>query len=461
MKQILKYIGIFALTLTILFCLLSITAKIPRKATKENIRESHYALKTTQEVYEKVKRRDYTFLHIAADKTLLNIIYCIDSDNAIESVMEARFYSRKKELVDNFSMYDERDLSINKSTPYTNLEKIVDNELEGNEQYLRYWHGSMSIVRPLLVFFNLQQIYIINAVILAILIATLIIVLLKKKHIDIAITLIIGLVMCWIFTVPFCLEYIWMFLIMLITSIIAVLIEKKESKLSALFFITGMLTCYFDFLTTEIITLFIPLTIVLVIRYKDGRISNLKQGIKFIFKLGMLWSISYVVMWFAKWILASIILKINAFEYVKDNAILRVNGSVWGTTKANLPFKAIIKNIFTLFPLNVEKKKIKWIIIPIVLGIIEIIFIRKKNFKKLWISGLLVVIATVPYIRYYILANHSYRHYFFTFRSQIITIMALILAMVYSMDKDILMKEIKFSRKRKNNGTNNINTSTK
>lgn len=349
MKQILKYIGIFALTLTILFCLLSITAKIPRKATKENIRESHYALKTTQEVYEKVKRRDYTFLHIAADKTLLNIIYCIDSDNAIESVMEARFYSRKKELVDNFSMYDERDLSINKSTPYTNLEKIVDNELEGNEQYLRYWHGSMSIVRPLLVFFNLQQIYIINAVILAILIATLIIVLLKKKHIDIAITLIIGLVMCWIFTVPFCLEYIWMFLIMLITSIIAVLIEKKESKLSALFFITGMLTCYFDFLTTEIITLFIPLTIVLVIRYKDGRISNLKQGIKFIFKLGMLWSISYVVMWFAKWILASIILKINAFEYVKDNAILRVNGSVWGTTKANLPFTEGIHKVVTTF----------------------------------------------------------------------------------------------------------------
>lgn len=454
--------------LFLLFTCLAVTAKIPQRAIKENIKESqNNGLGTTEEVKEVVKRRDYTFLHSISDAFLLNIIYCIDTNEPIKSIMESKFYTRYADQELSFKEQFGNDETISEyievinEPPEIDLNKMVEKDGKGIEQYLRYWHGSMSIVRPLLVFFNLGQIYILNAIILGILTLTLIIILLNRKQLDIVITFLIGLVMCWVFVVPFCLSYTWMFLVMLITSIIAILVEKNDEKLSILFFITGMVTCYLDFLTTEIITLLVPLIIILVIRYKDGRIANLKQGIKFVFKLGMLWSISYVAMWLAKWILASIILKINAFEYVKDNAMIRINGSVVGTTKQNLPFKAISKNIFTLFPLNTQKKKIKWIIIPIVLGIIEIIFVRKKDIKKLWISGLLLAIATVPYIRYFVLANHSYKHYFFTFRSQIASIMALILAMVYSMDKDILMKEIKFSRKRKNNGTNNINTSTK
>ena len=42
------------------------------------------------------KRREYTSIHYYADSILLNIIYCIDSDNPVESVMWAKYYETVK-----------------------------------------------------------------------------------------------------------------------------------------------------------------------------------------------------------------------------------------------------------------------------------------------------------------------------------------------------------------------------
>lgn len=437
-------------TLLILFMLLVLVAKIPKKMVQENIVESQEAFWNNRKISQKVNKVDKVLLHAYGDAMMLNVIYLIDPENPIESVIEAKFYSV---MEDDVLSNDIQEL----------VEDNAEGKLEGNMQYIRYWHGYITILRPLLAFLNLQQIYVLNACVLAILTVSLIIILIKKKQIALTVSFIIGLVMCSAFMVPLCLEYTSTFLIMLIVSIIAVLIEKNDKndkKLNILFFITGMLTCYLDFLTTEIITIFIPVIMVLIIRYKDKRITNLKQGLKFVCKACFLWLISYVGMWLAKWILASIILKINAFEYVVDYAMKRVNGEENGITKQVLLLNAIPKNLFALYPFNMQKDKLKLIIVPIVLLITEIIIIRKKDIKKLWISLLLILIAVIPYARYLLLSNHSYWHYFFTFRIQIITIMGLILAMIYSCDWNIIKTKFEKKRKKKD-GVNNINTCTK
>lgn len=40
---------------------------------------------------------------------------------------------------------------------------------------------------------------------------------------------------------------------------------------------------------------------------------------------------------------------------------------------------------------------------------------------------LLAVTALIPYVRYLVLHNHSYIHFFFTYRAQVATIMAIVL----------------------------------
>ena len=119
---------------------------------------------------------------------------------------------------------------------------MIENKELGNTQYLRYWHGYIGIIRILLVFFNLGQIYIFNAIILSVLTIILIVLLIKNKAYALIISFITGLIMCAVNVVPFCLEYTWMFYIMLITSILAVFWKDNIKRLNTLFFITGILT---------------------------------------------------------------------------------------------------------------------------------------------------------------------------------------------------------------------------
>lgn len=439
-KKILFYLLVFVITLLILLTLLVITAKIPREMITENLRKTTETLKINNnhvEVKEVIKNERYIVTHVYADIMLLNIIYSIDTNNPLPSVMEANYYSKgnSKEILYDFN-------------------EIIDENYQANTQYMRYWHGSMSIIRPLLVFFDISQIYIVNAVMLAISSIVLLILLIKTKIKELVIAYIMALVMCSVGIVPFCLEYYWTFLIMTIISIIAIRWDKEGKKLNALFLITGMLTCYLDFLSTEIITGLIPVLFLLVIRYKQDRLCNMKEGLQFLVVSMLFWTIGYIGMWLAKWILASIILQVNAWEYVKTDMQFRINGRGYEqiakriADTPNLSKEAIMMNVKLIFPYRILKRLelVKATIICTI--VMELMLIRKKEMKKLWFSGLLLMIAIIPYIRYAVLASHSYTHFFFTFRSQIITIMAVFLAIIYSIDKNEIKKEVKIRRKK-------------
>ena len=57
----------------------------------------------------------------------------------------------------------------------------------------------------------------------------------------------------------------------------------------------------------------------------------------------------------------------------------------------------------------------------------------------------------VSFARYIILANHSYRHAFFTFRMQMTTIIAIAMIFVECLNYKLLFKKIEFKRKNKEN----------
>lgn len=427
-KNILKYILIFILVIFVALRLLIITAKIPKQAISKNMKESVGFFKEHIGIDEIQKRREYTSIHYYADSILLNIIYCIDSDNPVESVIWAKYYETVKADIN-------RDFIT-----------VVENDNNPNQQYMRYWHGSMVILRPLFVFFNIEQIYLINKIVMWGLAIILLIILLKKCKI-LALAYITAMIMIAFPIVPMCLEYIWTFYIMIISSIIAILIEKKgNSNLFILFFINGMLTCYFDFLTTEIITLFVPVIFVIYIRKKEERLNDFKEGFLLLVKISILWGIAYSGMWFAKWILSSIILKTDITQYVKDNVMLRINGLQGLDSYKELYSEVIFKNWHTLYPINIVKRTSDLIIGVTFFIITILICFDWRNINKKWIVAILLIISAMPYIRYLILANHSYRHAFFTFRSQIITIICIVLIFAECLNYKILFKEVKLKK---------------
>ena len=389
-------------------------------------------------------KRTYSYIHYFADTRKLNIIYNIDSENVLESTLLAEYY-RKEGEDSNRDFID-----------------LVKDSLEPNAQYLRYWNGSMLFLRPLLTLLNMEQIYLLNKILLSILALILIVILFRKSK-KLAIIFLLTLILVAVWYATYCIEYSVTFYIMIITSIIAISVdnskkdnyieEKSNDKLFKLFLITGITTCFFDFLTTEILTLFVPLIIILIIRKEENRLSNLKNIFKFVIISCVFWLIGYVGMWLAKWILTSFVLNINAFEYVKDDFMLRING-LQGLRSHEVLYNSVInRNLFSIpmmdfMDRNFYKPEVRILTIISIISILLLINWKEIKNKKFLL--IFIFIGIMPYARYLILANHSFKHAMFTFRDQIITIMALLYIIIELLNYKLLFSKVSFKNITKN-----------
>lgn len=176
-----KYFIVFILVMFALLGILILVASIPNKYIKINLDKSVIYLnkKRDHEFKYKSYYKFYSWLHVYADEMVLNIIYNLDKNDPLRSVMKAEYTD-----IENYN-YLNRDDKLSEG-----ISKFTINE--PHRQYIRYWHGSMIILIPLLIFLNIHQIYIIFAIVLGILIAILITMLWKRKQF----TLIIRICSC-------------------------------------------------------------------------------------------------------------------------------------------------------------------------------------------------------------------------------------------------------------------------
>ncbi|MBR1909142.1 MAG: hypothetical protein IJ821_01005, partial [Lachnospiraceae bacterium] len=197
----------------------------------------------------------------------------------------------------------------------------------------------------------------------------------------------------------------------------------QSAWLNPLFFITGMATSFADFLTTETLTLLVPLISITWLMRKDSKGSAELTRRTVI--LTILWACGYVVMWASKWLLCSVIFSENAMQYVTEHVSERLGGYL-GLNMWQYITGAVTKNIGCLFPLGYGA--VGGIIF---IGLIIFAAYRGYVYNRGSVNGnfvaTLVVMAIIPYIRYIVLHNHSYIHYFFTYRAQAATVMAIVL----------------------------------
>ena len=256
----------------------------------------------------------------------------------------------------------------------------------------------------------------------------------------------IGFASISIWYVPMSLEYTWTILLMLVTSILCILLLKKGQTNFILFFlITGSTTAYIDFLTTETLTLLIPMS--LIILYHRDELTTFKKESVICIKQASAWCIGYGATWLSKWTLASIILQSNEFTTALSQASYRASDTSDSLSGMQLRLSAEFNNIAMLFPFSLTKDNAAMLCALFFTIIIVIIYLIRKS--KYVMNKLLLIIAIVPYIRYFILSNHSYMHHFFTFRAQFATVFCLLLILVYGSDKQLISKELKKLHRKK------------
>lgn len=382
-------------------------AKIPKNAIRSNMIETAEYLSTKPATHFAVSGIRSSSIDWYADSLLLNIAFNLDDQNTLESVMWAPFSGYTNQHVSRYLLESARD------------------GLEPTQEYLRYWHGSTVIVRLEHLFLNIRQIYILHAVIMAALCIWLLRMLISAGLQQEGIAFLLSIICASIWFVPFCLEYTWVFLVMLVFSVITIraALRNQYDGMGSLFLIVGMVTVYLDFLSTETVTLLIPLIFVLRIRERNNSSDN--WG--FVLKNSVLWLFGYAGMWAMKWLIASIVLHQNVMPYVTGHIEERIGGSV------HLPLwqfliQAITRNTSRLFPFDYGLIGAIIFLFCVMMFVIYPIYTRKiglrmKIDRKQ--TMLYLCLSLVPYVRYLVLHNHSWRHCNFTYRAQASTIFAL------------------------------------
>lgn len=428
-KVVKKYIATFIILILAYNILLFATSSFKSEDIKQHVVESSKIL--TEETNIKSIRlpTQMVCLDNYTDALMINNCYSIDSKSPVESYMLVRknyipgltdtvYTDRPGEL----ETTDEESTTLDQTK---DLENVVEGKVTKSFEYGRYWHGYLSIVRPLLLLFNIQAIRIILNTIIIILSIIILYLIAKKISIYYAIIFGIGLISADYFVMGFSLQACFVFIIAFATSIIV--LTKNKINMAMLMFITGSITNFMDFLTTPLITYALPVMLYFLIKQKEEDIS-VKQTIQTIIKTAVTWCLGYGLTWLAKWIIADVICQKNIISTSIKQIAYRSTGNSFSY------MQTVEKNIF-MYNWAIG---ILVIIVPAIVTCIKahIYGIEKKDQQK---AAPYIILAITPLVWYFVLRNHSFCHEHFTCR----TLLPLWLGLGFAIDKLIVVKQKK------------------
>ncbi len=329
-KPALKYIIVYIILILLFIVFLTISSLFPSDWIKENIAESANILESESN-YKQVnviyKGMIIPFDNYT-DALMLNTAYSIDNARPLYSAFTAR-----KNYIPGVTntVIEETAGELGFSSKYEErnqvgeLKDTVNGRVLESFEYGRYWHGYLTIIRPLLILFNIHTIRVIFIILFVALAAILLYLIYKKINLITAVIFLLGLTYVEYFYIGFSLQGSFLFFIMMISSIILLKRYEKIKSFPFVFFIIGMITNFFDFLTVPILTLGVPMLLYFLLKNKEQELS-IKEYILKIASLSIAWGMGYALTWLAKWTLLDFIYHNNIFDVVFNQISYRTVG---------------------------------------------------------------------------------------------------------------------------------------
>ncbi|WP_099467048.1 hypothetical protein [Konateibacter massiliensis] len=277
--------------------------------------------------------------------------------------------------------------------------------------YEWYWQGFQTVLKPLLLFFNLTEIRNLNMFVIISSIVLICLLLHHRKKTAYILPYITALCFLNLGTIFMSLQYSTIFHLASVSMIVMLLFynnDKFRLHIWMYFMIIGMCTSYFDFLTYPIMVLGFSLILYFILSEEEKLIPAIGKAAGF----SSLWFIGYLGMWASKWILASLVTGTNQiskglskFQERSSNTIGETSFT-WVEMMQNM--KSYLENGVTLY-----------LVAALLFASLLFILITKSyRQKNKWITSLMLLgISVYPFIWYTIAANHSMQHSFFTFKS--------------------------------------------
>lgn len=314
----------------------------------------------------------------------------------------------------------------------TREENVLVAAMDMNE-YSRYWHGYVSVLRPLLAICDYGDIRTGNAMLQLLIIVVLCSLMYQKKGKEYA--LLIFTSYCFLMPLAMPFSLVCSFVFYITYGFLLYLVSKKEGKMPEsmklywIFMVVGMLTSYFDFLTYPIFTWGVPMVWWLLLQEDD---RNQSDYFKNVIYTGLWWLLGYAGMWAMKWCLGSAILGSNIFEIAFGKA------RDWSGADKGI---AVFDRLEALYR-NWKHYGYK-IYVILLAGWLLFFVVRSMrngmlNHAK---NKALLLVAASSGMWYFVVTEHTKTHHFFTHRIWGISILAICALLLLSTEEVKIQKK--------------------
>lgn len=317
---------------------------------------------------------------------------------------------------------------INPLFEYSGIDPVEDLSLYANQEdpqatgsYARYWMGFRTPVRLGLFFLNYYQLRRYTATAFFLLLFAVLCAVSERLGpktaflFALCVTVVRPHVIAMGFQLSCC--FFIAFLAMLLAPR---LVDKRERR--GLFFLElGILTMFFDFYTTPIITLLFPLVyLYLLCRRSEKKMSGREAAF-----LTAVWFGGYCAMWLAKLLLTTVFTDVNGFENGLVSFLYRIGvRKTAGLESLYNPIQAIRNVWFALY----SDKAGEGILIVVLALTAVWVFLRVRRMpggiRGILKEGTLPVLGLLPIVWFIAAAQPTANHYWFQYRSIAATVWA-------------------------------------
>ncbi|UFS71054.1 hypothetical protein LPW11_02425 [Geomonas sp. RF6] len=333
-------------------------------------------------------------------------------------------------------------------SPIDSLRAALDGRGELTS-YSRYWHGYQVILRPLLLLLDYSAIRWLNSLMLSLSVLAVLVLLRYRLNLHTALAFLLALASAGIVMVPISMQFCAVFYLAM-AGMAAVCYGVDGDGTFRLdletFLVLGACTSFLDLLTAPVLTLGMPLAVLTLVRMRAHSTSSLRGQFVHFCRVSFVWGVGYAGTWVAKWCLSSAILGHSLFAEAAESVATRLNGDAAGVAVSR--GGAIVRNVAMLFPLfgldntgNARWTAVATLCalpaVALLLGILFLVRHLRQDAGRKCVAALLPV-AALPFLWYVVVANHSYVHFWFTYRSLMVTVFTVAASYCYLLDQEYL-----------------------
>lgn len=307
------------------------------------------------------------------------------------------------------------------------LLRAMESYSEYVDSYSYYWHGYVTVLRPLFLLFDFSELRTLNGVCQILIVGMLVWLIGREKGIGHVLALLTSYVLLNPRTVAMGLQYTWVFYIAWGGTLFLIAKRKffeKNDRCLYFFIALGMLTSYLDMLTYPLYTWGFPLIWWIV---TDKRDRKAFKWVRDVIVSGIAWIAGYAGMWAAKWGIATIVLKKNIFRTAVDEIFLRSGMAEAEVDNLAARWNAIYANWRHYAYRVYMVLLILWLVWWIVLSF-------QKKWRKSDKGYALFLIGCSSIVWYFVLSNHTALHHFFTFRIYGVSVLAFLALVLESVE---------------------------